>query len=259
MAGNSRRGLVLQRRDRYLLGELGVMRIADREQAKVVARFGSTTRANARLLALTRAGLLNRFFVGSVGAGRKAIYTLSPKGAALLNIEHRGLQRKQGQLLVGDLFVEHQAAINGVYLTIKYRPIPIPDIRYLCWRNFYEPLSESVPLVPDGYFELGTPVGSRATFLEIDRGTETSRAWEQKTGSYLYLALSGEFSRLFSRPQFRVLVIAKSDRRLGNIRRVIARQTDKIFYLASFDSIHRHGFWAPVWLRPSGDQRQALL
>src|ERR1039458_886835 len=65
MTGNNGRGIVLQARDWQLLQELAVMRVVDREQAKIVAGFGSTTRANVRLLALTRAGLLRRFFLGS--------------------------------------------------------------------------------------------------------------------------------------------------------------------------------------------------
>ena len=51
MTGTKRPGFVLQDRDRHLLSELAVMRIADREAAKVVAGFTSTTRANTRLLA----------------------------------------------------------------------------------------------------------------------------------------------------------------------------------------------------------------
>src|SRR6266487_1550579 len=71
MTGNDKkRGLVVQPRDRKLLEELAVMRVVDREQAKIVAGFGSTTRANTRLLALTRAGLLRRFFLSS----RKSLY-----------------------------------------------------------------------------------------------------------------------------------------------------------------------------------------
>ena len=66
MTGNNKkRGLVVQSRDRRLFEELPVMRVVDREQAKIVAGFGSTTRANARLLALVRAGLLRRFFLGA--------------------------------------------------------------------------------------------------------------------------------------------------------------------------------------------------
>ena len=63
---------MVQERDLHLLRELAVMRVIDREQAKIVAGFGSTTRANARLLALTRAGLLRRFFLGSGGGGKRS-------------------------------------------------------------------------------------------------------------------------------------------------------------------------------------------
>ena len=45
----SNRGLVLQPRDRRLLEELAVMRVVDREQARIAAGFGSITRVNARL------------------------------------------------------------------------------------------------------------------------------------------------------------------------------------------------------------------
>jgi hypothetical protein len=72
MTGNNKR-LVLQPRDRRLLEELATMRVVDREQAKIVAGFGSTTRANTRLLALSRAGLLRRCFLGTTAGGSKAL------------------------------------------------------------------------------------------------------------------------------------------------------------------------------------------
>ena len=86
-------GIILQDRDRHLLRELAVMRVVDREQAKCVAGFGSTTRANTRLLALTRAGLLRRFFLGTTASGRKALYSLAKRGAELVQVPHRGLRR----------------------------------------------------------------------------------------------------------------------------------------------------------------------
>jgi len=82
MTGNRRRGIILQDRDRHLLSELAVMRVIDRETTKLVAGFGSTTQVNTRLLELTRAGLLRRFFIGCIAHGRKAVYTLSPKGGS---------------------------------------------------------------------------------------------------------------------------------------------------------------------------------
>ena len=51
MTGTRKQDLVLQERDRHLLAERGRMRPIDRELAKVVAGFHSTTRANTRIRA----------------------------------------------------------------------------------------------------------------------------------------------------------------------------------------------------------------
>src|SRR5207247_6662814 len=111
MTGNSRRGLVLQERDRHLLRELSIMRVIDREQAKCVAGFGSTTQVNARLLRLTQAGLLRRSFLGTKAGGQKALYTLSASGAKLARVPFRGLRRKSNEVLIADFFVAHQLAV----------------------------------------------------------------------------------------------------------------------------------------------------
>jgi Replication-relaxation len=260
MTGNRRReGLVLQDRDRHLMAELGVMRIIDRETAKIVAGFHSTRRANARLLQLTRSGLLRRFFVGSIAHGRKAIYTLSPKGAELVSAKLAGINRPSGRLVVGDAFIEHQSGINDIYVAVKYRPTADSGVRLIRWHSFRQPISEAIKLTPDGYFELALADSVRAMFLEVDRGTEALSVWQQKTACYLQLALSGDFPKTFRQPQFRVLVVANSDRRLVNIRAAVSKSTDKIFWFSTFDSIHRDGLWSPVWLRPSGDQRHSLL
>jgi hypothetical protein len=259
MAGNRRRGVVLQDRDRHLLAELAVMRIIDREVTKVVAGFGSTTQVCLRLLELTRAGLLRRFFVGTIGSGRKAIYTLSPKGAELVNARLGGISRPEGKLVTGDRFVEHQTGINDVYLAVKYPRLSDPGIRLSRWHTFRQPISEAIKLTPDGYFEIACQQGIRSMFLEVDLGTEALSVWKQKSAYYLQLAVSGEFAQRFRQPQFRVLVVANSDRRLANIRGVVAKLSDKIFWFTTLDTIKRDGIWSPVWLRPTGDQRQSLL
>jgi hypothetical protein len=259
MSGNKQaEGVILQARDRRLLAELTVMRVVDRELTKVVAGFQSTTRANARLLKLTHAGLLNRFFVGSIAAGRKAIYTQTAKGAAVIGAPFRGITRRYGKTLVGDLFVAHQTQINEIYATVKHRTLPTGS-SFIRSRTFTEPLTEANRLIPDGYFELQTPGGIRSAFLEVDLGSETLKIWEQKIRSYLQIAVSGEFTRLFRQPQFRVLVVANSERRQRSIRAAITKQTDKIFWLSDLETINRAGFWSAVWLRPKGGQMLSLL
>jgi len=119
--------------------------------------------------------------------------------------------------------------------------------------------SNRIKLTPDGYFELLSDGTTRAMFLEVDLGTEALSVWEQKTAIYLQLALSGEFQKRFRQPQFRVLVVTDSERRLANIRSAVAKSTDKIFWFATFENINRDGLWSPVWLRPTGNQRHSLI
>lgn len=258
MTGNKHAGFVIQERDRHLLSELGIMRIVDRDSAKIVAGFGSTRRANARLLQLTRAGLLRRFFIGSVAHGRKAIYTLAPKGTELVAAKLGGISRPSGRLVVGDTFVEHQSYINQIYLAVKYRPTE-NGITFRRWHAFRQSISDNIKLTPDGYFEIAATNSLRCMFLEVDLGTEALSVWQQKAAYYLQLALSGEFQRRFHQPQFRVLVVANSDRRLQNIRATVCKSTDKIFWFSTFELINRDGLLGSVWLRPSGDQRHSLF
>ena len=259
MAGNKRRGIIVQDRDRHLLRELGVMRVMDREQAKCVAPFGSTTRANVRLLALTRAGLLRRFFLGTSGRAKKSLYTLSQKGADLVNVPYRGLRRAKDEILVADFFVSHQLAVNDLYLIVKYRPIPVADASFVRWVSFPEPIEPGTQLIPDGYLEVRTSDRIIAAFLEVDLGHESRAVWRRKVQEYIRYAVSGKFRDRFGQPQFRTLVAADSARRVDSLRTATAAITDKIFWFTTLESIHREGFWSAIWDRPKGGQHQSLL
>ena len=258
MTGNRKIGLVIQERDRQLFRELGVMRVIDREQTQVAAGFDSIRRANDRLLRLSRAGLLRRIFIGSAGHGQKALYTLSPRGAATVGAEVAGLPMRQS-IFGTSPFLFHRLAINEIYLAVKHQQLPRPDIRCARWITFREPLTQAIPLIPDGYFDLVVDGASRPMFVEADLGTEALGVWRKKVQTYLQLALSGEFPKLFRQPQFRVLIVATTDKRLQHIRAVVAKQTDKIFWLSTFEQIHERALWSPIWLRPTGEARHSLI
>ena len=259
MPGNSTCAIVLTDRDWLLLKELAIGKVIDREQAKKIAGFKSTTRANDRLLKLTRAGFLRRFFLGTRAGGTKAIYSLSTKGAQVVQIEGRLIKRKNNSLLVGDLFVEHQLAVNSVWIEAKFKPIPVPDVQFVRWLTFPSALSKCTPLTPDGYFELKSTSGMHCLFCEVDRGTESLKVWSRKISLYLQLAASGEFHVLFKQSRFRVLVAAISERRLNILRRTTALHTEKIFWFATLEEINKKGLFAPVWKRPVGEQKGPLL
>lgn len=259
MTGNSKTRIVLQERDRHLLKEIAVMRVVDREQAKCVAGFGSLTRANSRLLALTRAGLLRRFFQGTEAGGKKALYALSKTGANLADVPFRGPRRSRDQILVADSFVTHQLSINQIYCAMKYQPTPIADARFLRWVSFHNPIDSGSSLIPDGYVEVAIANKILAGFLEVDLGHESRAVWRAKVRTYLRYAVSGDFTKQIGQPQFRALVVANSERRMASLRAATGELTDKIFWFTTFDSINRDGFWSPIWQRPKDDRRQPLL
>src|SRR4051794_3924877 len=68
--------IILQPRDKHLLETLSKIRLVDRFQAMEIAPFASASRAKTRLIALVRSGHLDRFFVGTIKGGRRAIYVL---------------------------------------------------------------------------------------------------------------------------------------------------------------------------------------
>jgi Replication-relaxation len=259
MSGNKRHGIVIQERDRHLLRELAVMRVIDREQVKTVAGFGSTTRTNARLLALTNAGLLRRFFLGTAGAGQKALYALSAKGAQFVGVPLRAPRRRRDEVLVADFVVQHQLTVNEIYCAVKYRPMNLNGFSFRRWIAFHEPVLPGLRLMPDGYAEWQTSSGVVGAFLEIDLGHEGLTVWKEKVRNYLQLALSGDAERRFSQNRFRVLVIAPSDRRMRSIRTAVVAATQKVFWFASLEAIRADGFFASVWLRPTGEERKPLL
>lgn len=251
----SRGTTVITDRDRQLLEALITFRVVDREQARLISGFTSIGRANKRLLKLVRAGLLKRFFIPTRSGGVGALYTLSAKAIQFVGSNSRPIQRKSDALLTTDLFVVHQLAINSVLL--KTKQLPGAELARLM--TFRSILSKSVPLQPDAYFELNTATALYPMFLEVDLGNESLKILEKKAQQYILLATSEEYQRLFKHLRFRVLIVTSSGRRLESIRKVISKHTNKIFWFSTLNAINSDGFFAPVWLRPEGQEKQSLL
>lgn len=252
-------GTVTTSRDLLLLRTLAVTRVLDGEQVKTVGGFRSVRRTNRRLLKLVQAGLLKRWFVGTASGGQKAIYGLSPQGATLIGEARQGLiSWKQDSLITSSQFLAHQQAVNAVFIETRFHPLP-SGLSCERWMNFREPLSQSVSLMPDGYFELKQASAVHSMFLEVDLGTESSRIWKRKVELYLKLALSGEFERMFHEKRFRVLVVLHSERRMEAIRKTVAKRTEKLFWFSTQNDLTRDGLGSPIWLRPTGAQRMPLL
>jgi len=258
MAG-TRVGAVLQPRDLELLRALDHLRVVDREAAKVIAPFGSTTRANTRLQTLTKIGLLVRHPVGTIAGGHKYLYALSAKGARVANVAYRPAPWTPDTLLAGSIGLEHQLRLNALYLMLMYKLPSVPGVRVRTWRTFQRPVMTATPLIPDAYVEVDTPSGGRGWFVELDRGTESRRTWAKKATQYVQYATSGAFARPDGPVQFGVLVIAPSLRRVHSLRPTLARTTTKLFWLASYGALEWPTFWRAIWWRPVGDAPHSLI
>jgi hypothetical protein len=260
MTGNKRKqtGMLVQLRDLGFLRLLATLGVVDRDLFMIVAGFHSVTRANTRLLQLVCAGLLRRFFLG-LGPGRKAIYSLSPKGAFLAAVPYRGPRRKQEETLIADYYVQHQLAVNRIYAALAHRPIPAPGVNFGRWLAFYESITPARRLIPDGYVELATPTGKLCAFVEVDLGHESLGVWREKALNYREFALSGEFTARFHEERFRVLVLVTSERRLKTIRKTVAAVTEKVFWFAALNAVNNNNLFAPVWYRAGDDQPKPLL
>lgn len=249
---------ILTTRDRDIFRALAIARVLDGEQIKTVAKFGSVRRTNRRLLKLVQAGFLRRWFIGTSGGGQMALYGLSPQSANLIGETTQGLiSWKQDALITSSQFLAHQQAVNEILLLARFGALPT-SFSCKCWERPRLPLSASVPLVPDGYFEIVREGILHPMFLEMDLGTESSRVWKRKIEFYLRFATTGIADR-FDPKRLRVLLLFPSARRLESIRKVVAERTEKLFWLSTMDEVQRDGLWSPIWLRPVGDERQRLL
>lgn len=249
---------VVQARDRTLFEDLAVMEIADSEQVRFAARFGSVSRANARLLKLTRGGYLEKRFAGTIAGGRRAFYSLAPAGAVAAHVPFRRTRFLRRGPVERTLFLNHQLCLNWVYLAAKYGELPNSGIRLLRWVKPTKQLAETLRVMPDGIAEFEVQSGRLSVFVEVDLGSEPLRIWREKIKRYVSLATSGDFKTVVSTNQFRVLVVAASERRAGSIAAFIATITNRMFWISTVESVKRHGLWAPIWLRPGSSQTVAL-
>lgn len=252
-------GTLTTARDLSILRALLVARVLDAEQIRIIGGFSSLRRTNRRLLKLVLAGILRRWFVGTPAGGQKAIYGLSPLGASLIGEPVQGLIAwKQDSLITSSQFLAHQRAVNAVFILVRFRPLP-SGLSCNRWARPMLPLSPSVPLIPDGYFEICQSGTLLPMFLEVDLGTESSAVWRKKVELYLKLALGGEFERLFGEKRFKILVLLPSKRRLDSVRKTIAIRTEKLFWLSTQEEVERQGLGSKVWLRPKGDEPLRLV
>jgi hypothetical protein len=162
--------------------------------------------ANARaarraLLRLTRLGALERLPrpVGGVRAGSAGfVYRLGIGGQRVAI--SRGWQperRVRRSRIPGTLFVRHALAVAELHTRLiegdregRYELLELSG-EPSCWRQLDGLAAQRPWLKPDSYVRLGVGAYEDSYFLEVDRGTEGSRAIERQLAAYAAYHQSG--------------------------------------------------------------------
>jgi hypothetical protein len=162
--------------------------------------------ANARaarraLLRLTRLDVLARLPrpVGGVRAGSAGfVYLLAPGGQRLATA--RGWQperRRRRSFTPGRLFVAHALQVAELHTQLteadRSRRIELLELASepSCWRAFDGLANQRAVLKPDSYARVGSGPYEDSYFLEVDRGTEGSRAIERQLDLYVAYRATG--------------------------------------------------------------------
>jgi Replication-relaxation len=157
--------------------------------------------ARRALLQLTRLGVLERLprSVGGVRSGSAGyVYRLGNAGQRLA-IMH-GWQpewRRRRSLVPGSLFLLHTLQVAELHTRLieseRSRRFELLELRAepSCWRSYDGLGMQAFVLKPDSFVRLGVGPYEDSFFIEVDRGTEGSRAIDRQLGAYVTYHGSG--------------------------------------------------------------------
>lgn len=203
--------------------------------------------ARRALLRLVRLGALERLprGVGGVGAGSAGfVYHLGGVGQRLA--VERGWQperRRRRSLVPGTLFVRHALMVSELHSLLverdRSRSFELLELTAepSCWRKYDGLGGQRQTLKPDSYARLGIGKYEYSYFIEVDMGTEGSRALERQLRLYVAYHRTGQEQAehdvfpqvLWLTPnERRAAVIADSVQRLPTADR-------ELFQVARFD------------------------
>jgi hypothetical protein len=216
--------------------------------------FGSQSTASFRLSRLYQHGFLNRHFLPVLGglASSPTIYTIGKNGVEILKREglyNEASKRKLPRKQLSSLFLEHTLVINtvrvAVTLSAKRHGYHLRRwLDDLDLKTNYDTVvitdrdgrRREVSIIPDSYFELQVPQGRACFFVEVDRGTETLRRFEEKVRAYESYVSSGRYEKRFGTRSLRILTIAISRKRIESILKMVPLlEKRRLFWFVTFD------------------------
>jgi hypothetical protein len=162
----------------------------------VAARAGR--RALLRLVRLDVLARLPRP-IGGIRAGSAGfVYRLGPAGQRLA-AEYGWQQKRRTRrsLTPGSLFLRHTLAISELHVRLRESDrsgrfeLLTLEAEPACWRSWDGRAFQRAVLKPDSFVRLGLGAYEDSYFIEVDRGTEGSRALDRQMQAYAAYHRSG--------------------------------------------------------------------
>lgn len=199
--------------------------------------FPSQHTAYARLSLLYQHGLLDRKFLGLYAdkMNTPLLYVLDKRGAEVLQAQRgREIRWSKRSRTVTITFLEHTLAINQVRVALARACQTAAGFALLRWegendlKGDYERVTirteggrnVNVSLIPDSYFILQTPKGIAHFFLELDRGTMTTKRFKTKILAYQVYYASGAYQRRYETRSLRVITVTTSAPRAEHLKQL---------------------------------------
>jgi hypothetical protein len=229
--------MVLTERDKRIIEAVYQYRVLRQDQIHTLF-FGASKAASQRRLALLyHHGFLTRRFltVRTSYLLSPALYLIDKRGAEVLRAEfgYDVIHWEASDNAVGLQFLEHTLTINDIRIAVTLACQQL-DYTLLTWQgeadlkanyvrvNVRTPSGKRqlVSLIPDSYFALETPRGKTHFFLEVDRGTMTTKRFATKVAAYITYYQSGAYEQRYKTKSLRILTITLSERRMEHLRKV---------------------------------------
>jgi hypothetical protein len=205
--------------------------------------------ARRALLRLVRLAALDRLprRVGGVRSGSAGFVYHLGLGGQRLAVE-RGWQperRRRRSLAPGTLFVRHALQVSELHTLLvehdRSRHVELLELTSepTCWRTYGGVTGQRQTLKPDSFARLGIGEYEDSYFIEVDMGSEGSRALERQLQLYVtYFESGAEQATHGVFP--RVLWLAPDDRRVQVIAASVARllaADRELFQVVRFDEV----------------------
>jgi hypothetical protein len=201
--------------------------------------FTGARACRGRLLKLEQQKLLTRVYPSREwrGGATEALWFLSPHGRQTIGASAR---RPPG-LSIPDL--EHRRAVARFFLGLVERSLITPDEGLYRWLGEQQAQEGTGPAVrPDGFGRYLLPDGEITFYLEVDRGTETTKRVRDKLAVYRR-ALAADRNR----DRGNILLVCEGRRRLVSLARCAPAGPPWVW--GTTDREH-------YWLLPTGEQER---